>query len=69
MPENMTTAEVAELCRVSEVTVRWWRHVGRGPRALVIPGGRRVLYRRQDVESWLVSGLAEESPVPLAGTR
>lgn len=30
MPENMTTAEVAELCRVSEVTVRWWRHVGRG---------------------------------------
>lgn len=66
MTEYMTTAEVAELCRVSEVTVRWWRHVGRGPRAVVIPGGRRVLYRRGDVEAWLVSGLEPEQTPALA---
>lgn len=59
-PEYMTTAELAQMARVSEVTVRWWRHVGRGPRAVVIPGGRRVLYRRQDVETWLASGLEPE---------
>ncbi len=60
MQDLMTTREVAELCRVSEVTVRWWRHIGRGPRSLTLPGGRRVLYRRDDVESWLASGLQPE---------
>lgn len=65
-PEYMTTAEVAELTRKSEVTVRWWRHVGRGPRAVVLPGGRSVLYRRQDVEAWIASGL---EPEPAGASR
>lgn len=66
-PEYMTTREVAELTRKSEATVRWWRHVGRGPRAVVLPGGSRgVLYRRVDVEAWLESGL---QPEPAGATR
>jgi len=65
--EYMTTAEVAELTRYAESSLRWMRHMGRGPRAVVPPGGRRVLYRRQDVEAWMASGL-EPEPQP-AGAR
>jgi len=47
----MTTAEVAELLRTSPETVRYWRHVGKGPGSFRV--GRKVLYERNDVESWL----------------
>lgn len=49
----MTTAELAELVRVPAETVRYWRHAGKGPKSFRIPGGRRVLYNRADVEDWL----------------
>lgn len=49
----MTTGEVAELMRVPSETVRFWRHVGRGPKSFKIPGGRRVLYSRAEVEKWI----------------
>lgn len=57
MSENtfMTTAEVAELLRVPPETARFWRHAGRGPKSFKIPGGRRVLYARADVEEWIKS--------------
>jgi len=48
--EYMTTAEVAELCRTSVESVRWWRHVGRGPRSFRV--GRRVLYETAEVRQW-----------------
>ena len=47
----MTTEEVAELARTSPETVRYWRHIGRGPTSFKV--GRRRLYARADVESWL----------------
>jgi excisionase family DNA binding protein len=47
----MTTAEVAELTRSPQSTVRYWRFCGTGPNAFRV--GRRVLYRRHDVEAWL----------------
>ena len=47
----LTTAEVAERCRVSESTARYWRMIGYGPASFRI--GRRVVYRAGDVESWL----------------
>jgi predicted DNA-binding transcriptional regulator AlpA len=47
----LTTMEVAELCRTSPDTVRFWRYSGQGPRSFKV--GRRVLYRRVDVEQWL----------------
>ena len=47
----MTTQEVAQTCRTSPETVRFWRHVGKGPRSFKV--GRRVLYAVSDVEAWL----------------
>ncbi|MDP9117743.1 MAG: helix-turn-helix domain-containing protein [Actinomycetota bacterium] len=49
----MTTGEVADLLRVPPETVRYWRHVGKGPKAFRIPGGRRVLYAAEDVEAFI----------------
>ena len=47
----LTEAEVAEMLRVSQRTVRRWRNEGTGPPALRI--GRRIRYRRSAVETWL----------------
>lgn len=47
--ENLTTEEVARIYRTSPETVRYWRHVGKGPRSFKV--GRRVLYAREDVEA------------------
>jgi excisionase family DNA binding protein len=47
----MTTAEVAELLRAPQETVRYWRHLGKGPRSFKV--GRRVLYPAADVRAWL----------------
>ena len=49
-PEMMTTEEVAAYFRTVPATVRYWRHVGKGPRSLRV--GRRVLYRAGDVQAW-----------------
>lgn len=54
MSDYLTTQELAELIRTPVETVRYWRHVGKGP-ASFKPGGRRVLYARSDVEVWLAS--------------
>lgn len=51
MPEFMTTKEVADLLRTSPETVRYWRHIGKGPKSFKV--GRRVLYAREDVEAYL----------------
>lgn len=52
-PRFITTHEVAELLRTSPETVRYWRHIGTGPRSLKV--GRRVLYAVEDVEAWLAA--------------
>lgn len=52
MSDYITTQELAELIRTPVETVRYWRHVGKGP-ASFKPGGRRVLYARSDVEAWI----------------
>ncbi|GAA4698000.1 helix-turn-helix domain-containing protein [Nocardioides nanhaiensis] len=52
----MTTEEVAELLRSSPATLRYWRHVGRGPRSF--KAGRRVLYAREDVHAWIADAMA-----------
>ncbi len=55
----LTTAEVAELCRTSPETVRWWRHVDKGPRSFKV--GRRVLYAARDVDQFLASAINGDS--------
>ena len=53
----MTTTEVAELTRTSAETVRYWRHIGKGPRSFKV--GRKVLYDTADVHAWLDAAKAE----------
>lgn len=49
--ELMTVSEVAEQLRVPIDTLRYWRHVGRGPQPFKI--GKHLRYRRGDVEAWI----------------
>lgn len=49
-PNYLTTEEVAQRYRTSPETVRYWRHVGKGPASFKV--GRRVLYAHDDVERW-----------------
>ena len=51
MDEFMITEEVAATARVPISTVRHWRAQGTGPAGFKV--GKRVLYRRRDVEKWL----------------
>lgn len=51
MEDMLTTQEVADLCRTSLDTVRYWAWIGKGPHSLKV--GRRRLYRRDDVKAWL----------------
>jgi len=57
--ELLTTEEVAELFRTVPGTVRYWRYLGKGPRSFKV--GRRVLYRRTDVQAWAEAALSGES--------
>ena len=56
MPQNLITAEVAELVRAPIETVRYWRHIGKGPKSFKV--GRRVLYAVEDVEAWIAQAKA-----------
>lgn len=56
--EMMTLKEVAALLRVPEATLRYWRHLGTGPRGFRL--GRTVRYWRSEVILWL----AEQSRPP-----
>ena len=49
--ELLTLPETAELLRAPVATLRYWRHLGSGPRSFRL--GRRVLYRRDDVQAWV----------------
>jgi len=53
MKKWLTTVEVAEHYRTSPATVRYWRHIGYGPKGVKV--GRRVLYDAVEVESWLAT--------------
>lgn len=51
MPKYLTTDEMAELLRTSAETVRYWRHIGKGPKSFKV--GRRVLYAAEDVDAFV----------------
>jgi hypothetical protein len=50
-PELLTIVEAAELLRAPVATLRYWRHLGTGPRSFRL--GRRVLYRADDLRNWV----------------
>lgn len=64
MPEYLTTQEVADLCRTSPETVRYWRHIQRGPRSFKL--GRRVLYSASDVQSFIDDARERQNATPSA---
>jgi len=50
----LTIEEVAELTRLPVATLRWYRAMGEGgPKSGKL--GRRVVYRRADVEAWVAA--------------
>jgi len=57
MSEYLLTAEVAEMLRTPVESVRYWRHIGKGPPSFKV--GRRVLYDAADVQVWLDTAKAE----------
>ena len=56
----LTLHEVAELLRVPDATLRYWRHCRTGPNSYKI--GRHVRYRRRDVHAWLRGQRSDGSP-------
>lgn len=53
MNEIDGTAATAAYLNQTASTLRYWRHIGVGPVSFKI--GRRVAYRRSDVDAWLAS--------------
>jgi len=51
--ELLTIAEVADIVRVPVATLRYWRHLGTGPRSFRV--GRGVRYWHHEVTTWLQS--------------
>lgn len=49
--DRLTVREVADRYRLALGTLRYWRHIGYGPASFAL--GRKVFYRRSDVEDWL----------------
>ena len=55
----LTVPEVAEMTRIPEATLRWFRHAGKGPRSAKL--GRRVVYKQADVLQWIEAQFALEA--------
>jgi DNA-binding transcriptional MerR regulator len=47
----VTLTEIAEQTRVPVGTLRYWRHIGEGPKTFRL--GRRVMAYAEDVDSWI----------------
>ena len=56
-PELLTITEAADLLRAPVATLRYWRHLGTGPRSFRL--GRRVLYRTDDLHAWIAAQHAQ----------
>lgn len=57
MQDLLNTAEVSELTGVPVATLRYWRHIGTGPKSFKM-GPRRIVYKRADVDTWLAKQYA-----------
>lgn len=59
MSDLLKTAEVSVVTRVPEATLRYWRHIGTGPKSFKL--GRHVVYKREDVEAWIAAQYEAEA--------
>jgi hypothetical protein len=58
--ELLTISEVAAIVRAPIATLRYWRHLGNGPRSFRV--GRGVRYWRHDVTDWLHQQSRDDRP-------
>ncbi len=49
----LTLTEAAARLRAPVATLRYWRHLGAGPDSFRL--GRRVMYRRDDIDRWITA--------------
>ncbi len=61
----LTTAELAARLRTPVESVRYWRHIGKGPVSFKV--GRRVLYAVEDVEAFIREARNAETNVHAGG--
>lgn len=52
MAQYLTTRQVSEMTGIPTETLRWFRHVGRGPKSFKL-SPRAVRYALEDVEAWI----------------
>jgi hypothetical protein len=50
MPTKLLTREASEYLSLPESTLRYYRHIGKGPASYVL--GRRVFYDVSDLDAW-----------------
>lgn len=53
----LNTTEAAEVLRVAALTLHRWRKEGRGP--AYVEMGRKVYYRRVDIDRWIEAQLQQ----------
>ncbi len=58
-PDLLSITEAADLPRAPVATLRYWRHLGTGPRSCRL--GRRILYRRDDLQAWVEEQLGRSA--------
>lgn len=63
--ELLTISEVAAIVRAPVATVRYWRHLGTGPRSFRL--GRRVVYRVGDLQAWIDAQSRASNSGPAVG--
>jgi helix-turn-helix protein len=56
----ITTEELAVLAHTTRNTVRYWKHIGKGPKAFKL--GKRIVYRREDGETWVNEQYLKANP-------
>ena len=61
-PDLLTITEAADLLRAPVATLRYWRHLGTGPHSFRL--GRRVLYRRDDLHTWIEAQHSQSTTDP-----
>jgi len=65
--EILTIAEAADLIRTPVATLRYWRHLGIGPRSFRL--GRHVMYLKADFYEWIESQAASTGGSRRSPTR
>lgn len=55
----LRTAEVSEMTGTPQATLRYYRHLGKGPRSFKL--GQRVTYFEEDVLAWIEAQAAATS--------